>query len=122
MASWDFMFSNMKYASNIEIKAYILRADQMCNLFDGNFAEIRQLSRRDLIDKENYLVIRLKNNGHKGAWGNLSITVDDRRIINLEIPFLGVKEANYIIPYDLIFVKDSHMPNIDCTWRKLYAK
>ncbi len=94
-----FLFSDKAYASQIEVKAYILTEQQSADLLANPSVEPIQLIGAELSKSTTkYLVVRVKNLGNKHAWGTLACTV--RGVWNpIKIPIISIERnfCSYLI-------------------------
>lgn len=116
-------FEDMDYQDKIKIRSFILRKDQICELFRFNKAE--QLNFEKLWGDDIYLVIQLKNVGKLASWGQLLYIINNRNSRKLEIRSLhsNMKSfVNYLIPVTGILPsKGQDIPKIKVKWSKLFA-
>jgi len=121
------LFSNKKYASQIEVKTYVLTQEQAAELFKNSDGEPILLSVNELnkIDKI-YLVVRLKNLGNLHAWGILNCKVPNIGI-PIKISTINIREysCDYVICLASPVLQQENNnfpPNISYEWSELYTK
>ena len=125
------LFSNKRYAKNIEVKTYVLTQEQVSDLFKYPNRKPIQLTVDELDKatsetKKRYFVARVKNLGNRHAWGTLSCKV---RCIRdpLKIPVISIREhfCDHIICITGFIIsskKDSPYPDMSYEWSELYTK
>ena len=127
---YDFFFLNKDYSNNINIQCQISSKNTAASLLlttENEIAYYRQTF-EELKDSQSYLLIRIKNNGNKSAWGELSCKIEQNRLITVIVPFLSANMSNWnhiiisIPPF--IYTKEIRQlyPNVECVWQSLYAK
>lgn len=119
-------FSDKKYAEQIEVQAYIVKSEQIEEIFQDINQEPVQLTKKDLERKECYLLLRLKNKGDRHAWGTLAgrvpsfhhpmpVTIpglDPDGQVQLYLTFIGASAS---------FLR-TDTPELSFTWERLYTK
>ena len=132
LRSMDFidriLFSDKAYAKHIEVKAYILSDSQASSLLADPSKEPIQLIGSELSKfPRKYLVVRVKNLGHKHAWGTLACSVP--AVWNpIKIPILSMGDqdfCNYLISLEgisVVYSFETFAPEITFEWAQLYTK
>ncbi len=117
------MFEQNSYAKNIDIRAYILKKDQICTLI--NDAEVVQLNYKELWGNDIYLAVQIKNTGNLTSWGKLLCSINKREPIGIEVQLLGRRMEhylNYLIPVNGILPPHlNQVPEIELNWFKIYT-
>lgn len=134
LARADFLesivFSNKSYAENIKTEGYLLTNQKTIEILLGESpTEIILDSYSDInLAKQKkegiYLVVRIKNIGNQGAWGELIASLGQRDNL-ITVNFIGPNSEweHYIIPVSsLFFPKDKKYPKVTFSWGSLYAK
>ena len=119
------LFSNKKYAENIETEAYLMKEEDLSTLFqDPNNYQISQLFYKELYRGTLYLVVRLKNKGDLGAWGSLECSIYGRTFsVDVPVPLSTDKWTYFVVSLaGAGFPRDESLPKIDIEWTKLYTK
>ena len=122
MADWNnWFFRSKRYKDQIKVEAYLMNKDQLCPLINDDKAT--QLN-YDKLSLDIYLVVRLKNGGHKAAWGTLLCKIEDREV-KVYIPSLPVNMQNYavfIVYKGGVIPRNTLSPQISVDWEELYSK
>jgi len=127
-ASWDFMFSNKKYEPNLTVQTIIVTKDQLCELIkdeNDTLSKFTQQTSKELSGKEIYLFVRIRNTGHKAAWGELHSEINKRYDYEINVPWVGSGSNawHHIIMYVTgIVLFETDKPKIEMHWTNLYAK
>lgn len=122
------LFSNKRYAKNIEVKTYVLTQEQMVDLFKYPDREPVQLpaEKFNKIGLQQYFVVRVKNLGNRTAWGTLSCKVPGlHRYTLIKIPCIRKYYCDYVICISDFYIssaKDSIYPDMSYKWSELYTK
>lgn len=125
------LFSNKRYAKNIEVKTYVLTQDQVADLFKYPDKEPEQLQVKvfykvEIVQKPRYFVVRVKNLGNRHAWGTLSCKVRCiHKPFKIPIISIGAQFCNYIICIEGVAIseaKNSPYPDMSYKWSELYTK
>lgn len=123
------LFSNKAYAEEMEVKAYIITQEQACAALNNPSQEPVQLDKKELLNKNTFLFLKVRNNGPKHAWGTLACKVPtyhtpiklsiygvgrlDKKIFNVYLIQLG---SLGIVP------SETGIPKISFEWDELYTK
>ncbi len=121
------LFSNKKYAKQIEVKTYILTQEQVAKLFKEPNKDPVQLTVEGLNKSDkNYFIVRVKNLGELHAWGVLSCKV---RCIHepFKIPIFTNRNqfCDSVIDISgtvIAEAKNSPYPDMSYEWSELYTK
>jgi hypothetical protein len=124
------LFSNKKYAKQIEVKTYILTQEQVAELFKNPDKEPKLLTSEELnviANEKRYCIFRVKNLGELHAWGKLSCKIPGiNGEIFLEIPCIRKSYyCDYLICISGVYVssgKDYQYPVITYKWAELNTK
>jgi len=122
------LFSNKRYAKNIEVKTYILTQEQVSDLFKYPDKEPVQLT----INKLNniniiYFVARVKNLGKKHAWGLLNFNIPNVGM-PIKVSVINVKKQYYcdyvtcLTSIAMYQENKNSAPLISYKWSELYTK
>ncbi len=119
----NMIFSNAEYETSILIKSYLLDDNKLHSFFEGDHDQFELIDGYPVAGNRYYYVVRVKNKGGKGAWGELSFRIDNKEFASVKIPVLGPYAGEYIclIPvsmYGGILDKS----RITTKWSKLYSK
>ena len=123
----EILFSNKKYAENIEMETYVISEEKLTEIFANHWEQpLVQQSRRELLGKEAYLVIRVTNRGNNSAWGTLWCQVD-RSNLAVQIYAVPFKRwFSYVIPRGEFTTSQragrGEFPEIIVKWKRLYTK
>ncbi len=118
--------SDMKYAKNIEVKAYLVTKDQVAKLFSEENGEVTQKTNKELHGREIFLLVRCKNFGDYRSFGTINCKISNRGgPISIEIMMMpGYMKSYYdsVLPiYSGIIPNDNKIPIISCEWKSLYT-
>lgn len=118
--------SNKGYAKSIEVKTYLVTKDQIPLLFTTG--KIVQKLNKDFHEAEDiFLVVRMKNNGNRYAFGTLKCNVpncDIPIVITVAFPHFGDDCAyhDWVIPLGSLFIFwEGKYTKITCSWDELYT-
>jgi hypothetical protein len=118
------LFSRQEYKNNLIVDSFIMKEEQLCNLFDNDIAN--QLSNEELLNKQLYIVVCIRNNGKMTAWGELRCVINEQNIINVPVTHIGNNENKaykFVIPYSGgVYLGKNRTPKITCQWKKLFTK
>jgi hypothetical protein len=121
------LFSDKSYASQIEVKAYIITQEQACAALCDPPQEPIQLDKKELYGKKKYLFLQVRNTGKKHAWGTLACTVPSYHV-PIKVPIFDIdnpKNYNIYLLHlgSLGFVRgETGVPKISVEWDALYTK
>jgi hypothetical protein len=121
------LFSDKSYASQIEVKAYIITQEQACVALCDPPQEPIQLDKKELYGKKTYLFLQVRNTGKKHAWGTLACKVPSYHV-PIKVPIFDINNPkNYNIYLlhlgSLILVRnETGVPKISVEWDELYTK
>ena len=121
------IFSNPKYADQMEIKTYTLTDEQVVWLLNHPDEEVEQLLQKDLHGKNVNAVIRMKNQGKKQIWGVFSWYTQSQKFslvgIDSTTSYKG-KFMNFVFPMgEAVYVHYDELPQeVSVTWITLCAK
>ena len=121
------LYSDKPYASEIEVKAYIITPEQACAVFRDPPQEPIQLDNQGLRKASTYLFIQVKNNGKKRAWGTLACKAPLYHVpIKISILHLDDSQIwnNYLIHLGSLMILETETgyPKFSVEWDELYAK
>ena len=116
----------MKYAKNIEVKAYIVTREQVAKLFMEKSGEIIQKTNKELHGREIFLLVRCKNIGDYRSLGTLNCRLVKQGVpISIEIAMMpGSMQYFYdsVLPiYSGSIPNDDNTPEIRYEWKSLYT-
>ena len=128
LLDWLF-FSDKAYVKHMEVQAYIVPKEDICELL-LNFPErYQQLDNKSLYNKDTFLLLRVRNNGKKHAWGALACKVPTYHSpIKLSIYGVGRSNARaynvYLIQLGSLIIVPGEIgiPAISIEWDELYTK
>ena len=128
LLDWLF-FSDKAYVKHMEVQAYIVPKEDICELL-LNFPErYQQLDNKSLYNKDTFLLLRVRNNGKKHAWGALACKVPTYHW-SIKISVLGVGRSDfahynsYLIELGCLVsvANQPGAPKISIEWDELYTK
>lgn len=120
------LFSNTNYAESIEIKTYLMNNIHVSKVFQQGSEEIIQPPFNEIDMKKLYLVVMMKNNGNKAAWGKLKCSVSQRELAIINVPVIGPNMNDFAIftvpVHGIRIPRSSDKPMLNVAWKKLNAK
>lgn len=123
------LFSDKSYATEMEVKSYIITQEQACAALSDPTQEITQLDNKKLYRKNTFLFLQVRNNGKKHAWGTLACKVPTYHY-PIKISIFGVGRPDrhsyntYLIQLGslLLTQNETGTPSIKTEWDELYTK
>ena len=122
------LFRKPGYASNIEVKPYLLNNEQVLQSFLHPQEALQQPLEKELFLKNVNVVLRIANRGHAVAWGTLAYSVDHVNWFKIDVILDPVKNdapfCEYVIPMGRRVFWDDELPQkpIQFRWNSLYVK
>lgn len=122
-----FLFSDKAYAKHIEVKTNVLTPTQASTLLANPTQEPAQWTADELNNAPSkYLVVRVKNQGKKTAWGSLTCSVPCIwEPLRIPVISIGEEFSCYLISLDGYRIrkkKTDAIPDITFEWTELYTK
>jgi hypothetical protein len=126
----SFFFSNMRYAANTHLRAYVLTDEQILqagNFYSKNESFFPQQLTYDALNsaRNSFFVVLAKNTGDKQAWGKLRCIAGRRSAETQALalpPHMNESEI-WIIPIGNSILGDgSEQPHVSVEWTRLYTK
>jgi hypothetical protein len=126
-ASFDFIFSNKDYERNLAVQAVVAPKEQLNELIQNTNINVDGIKQKTykVIGKDSYIFVRVRNTANKAVWGTLSIRIENRKPVEIEIPFIGANHpewCHFIIYDGGIIGKEKETPKVVVRWESLYAK
>ena len=119
-------FSNRSYSKSITLLPYLVDSSHVALVFQNTLGDFNQPKISELDKTDLYLLIRLKNNGNRVAWGALKCSINGREFNDVTIFPLSANmdnKINYVVPLGgAILPNLGDYPSIKLSWSKLLAK
>ncbi len=122
---------NPDYATQMEVETYLMSQQNVIDLFEGKppdpdrttFSKEQLWTSPKAFDPRFYLVVRLRNNGDRMAWGVLDYYSDNENISQIDIPPLSpymTDFKNVVLP--ALQINTPEYPQLKSTWHQLYTE
>jgi len=121
------VFSRRSYQKEVDVFVYVLDREQIAELLaDPCNVQPVQKTRAELVDKQQYLVFRIKNRGEYVVWGSLAFYVDNKylaksNVLDMWIPTIP-NEYDVIPIGKSITEANDEPPKVKFRWKSVYVQ